>query len=308
MSELRIVVVGAGATGGAFGTALATAGRDVTFLVRPKRAAALRERGLRVYGVKEMAVAAPKVVETGAVRETYDVVLLGLKAYQLAQAIDDFAPAVGAQTMIVPMLNGMLHMDRLNERFGRERVLGGVCHIASALDADGNVKMLFDMMQLTYGEQDGGISERVRALDAMMQHAGFVARASAQIVQEMWDKWVFLASLGAATCLMRGTIGAIEAAGGADLALAVLAEAAAVATANGYPPSPEPFALARERLSTPGSNLASSMYRDLVSGNPVEADHIVGDLIARGRAHGVETPLLRAAYVQLAIYQRERAG
>jgi 2-dehydropantoate 2-reductase len=308
MSDLRILVVGAGATGGAFGGKLASAGRDVSFLVRPQRAAQLRKRGLRIHAPQGDVSVSPVLVESGTLREHYDVVLLGLKAYALEAAIEDFAPAVGPHTTIVPMLNGMRHIDRLVARFGEKPVLGGVCIIAATLDPEGDVRMIFDVAQLAYGERSGGISTRVQALDGVMQNAGFEASASPHIMQDMWDKWIFLASLGAATCLMRGSVGAIEAAGGAPVALSVLDEAAAIAKGFGFAPSEPVLAQARERLTTPGSPLASSMYRDLLNGFPVEADHILGDLVARGRDAGVETPLLQAAYVQLAIYQSARAS
>ena len=303
MSELRVLVVGAGATGGAFGGRLASAGRDVTFLVRPRRAQQLLEHGLNIHAPSGDVSVKPVLVETGALREHYDVVLLGLKAYALEAAIEDFAPAVGPQTMIVPMLNGMRHIDRLVARFGERPVLGGVCIISATLDPSGDVRMIFDVAQLSYGERAGGLSDRIHALDAVMQNAGFEATASPNIMQGMWDKWIFLASLGAATCLMRGTVGAIEAAGGAPVALAILNEAAAIAAAAGFAPSEAVLTQARERLSTPGLPLASSMYRDMQSGLPVEADDILGDLVARAKNFGVHTPLLQAAYVQLAVYQ-----
>jgi 2-dehydropantoate 2-reductase len=304
MGDLRILVVGAGATGAAFGGRLAAAGRDVTFLVRAKRAQQLRDRGLHIHAPQGDLAVTPRLIESRSLRDAYDVVLLGLKAYALEAAIEDFAPAVGPQTMIVPMLNGLRHIDRLVERFGDQPVLGGVCIIASTLNDAGDVVQLFELQQLSYGERAGGISERVSLLDAAMQGAGFEATASAHIMQDMWDKWIFLASLGAATCLMRGNVGAIAAAGGAQVALAILDETIAIARAAGFPPSEAYLEQTRDRLTAQGSGLASSMYRDLLNGLPVEADHIIGDLIARGASLGVSAPLLQAAYVQLSIYQR----
>lgn len=301
---MRILVVGAGATGGLFGGRLANAGRDVTFLVRPRRAAQLRERGLRIASPLGDFSLAPQIVETGAVSRAYDVILLGLKAYALDSAIDDFAPAVGPQTMILPMLNGMRHIDVLVERFGEEAVLGGVCMVATMVKSDGDIVQLNDMQSLTYGDRSGAVTQRIEALDALMQGAGFGATASDHIVHDMWEKWTVLSTLGAATCLMRGTIGDIEAAGGAPITSAILDQSAAIARAAGYAPRESFLADVRGRFTAAGSPLASSMYRDMQQGNPVEADHILGDLIARGERTGVSTPLLRAVYVQLRIYQK----
>jgi 2-dehydropantoate 2-reductase len=302
---MRILVVGAGATGGYFGGRLAQAGRDVTFLVRPGRAEQLRASGLQIVSPHGDSKLMPRLVTAGDVSSAYDVVLLGVKAYALEGALVDLAPAVGSETMILPMLNGMRHIDVLTARFGEAPVLGGVCVVATNLDDAGRIVQLADIQQLTYGERDGTPSARIQALDALLQGAGFDARSSTRILQAMWEKWVMLASLGALTCLMRGTVGDVEAVpGGANLALGMLAECTAVATASGYPPSDEFLTRTKGALTAHGSGLASSMYRDLQQGRSVEVDQILGDLLARATAHAVPAPLLSAAFIQLSIYQR----
>jgi 2-dehydropantoate 2-reductase len=300
---MRILVVGAGATGGVFGGRLAQAGRDVTFLVRPSRAESLRAHGLQITGVLGDLTLQPQLTVTGEIASTYDLILLGVKAYALEAAIDDFAPAVGPATTILPMLNGMRHIDLLVERFGERAVVGGVCIVSSTLDDRGRIVMLRDVQQLSYGERGGGLSPRTQALDAALQGAGFSARASEEILQEMWEKWVFLAALGAATCLLRGTVGAIAAAGGSALALQMLDECVAVAAASHYPPREAFLANIRGQLTDASSQLASSMYRDLQQGRRVEADQILGDLLARAQRAKIDTPLVAAAYAQLRIYQ-----
>src|ERR1700742_4047779 len=114
--HVRILVVGAGSTGGYFGGRLAQAGRDVTFLVRPARAASLRDEGLRIISPHGDFTVTPKLVTADALGGAYDLVLLSVKAYALAAAMDDMAPAVGPETMILPGVNGMLHIDELIER------------------------------------------------------------------------------------------------------------------------------------------------------------------------------------------------
>jgi 2-dehydropantoate 2-reductase len=302
---MRILVVGAGGTGGYFGARLAQAGRDVTFLVRPGRAAQLRADGLRLVSPHGDATLTPNLVLAGEIGAPFDVVVLTVKAYGLAGALADMAPAVGPDSVIVPTLNGMAHIDQLSARFGATPVLGGVCQVATMLDEQGRIVQLADFQALTYGELDGSESARVAALHEVVQGAGFAARASSVIMLEMWEKWVMLATLGGITCLLRGTVGEIEAApGGADLARQLLAEVAAVATASGYPPRTEPLERARAMVTAAGSPMASSMYRDLQRGNPVEVEHILGDLLARARHLGVATPLLAIAYAHVSIYQR----
>jgi 2-dehydropantoate 2-reductase len=301
---MRILVVGAGATGGLFGGHLAKTGRDVTFLVRGARAAHLRERGLRIKSPNGDFTVTPRLIGAGEIAAPFDVILLGLKAYALDAAIEDFATAVGAQTMIVPMLNGMRHIDVLVQRVGEAPVLGGVCIVASTLDDAGTIVQLNEMQELTYGERQGGVSQRMRDLDGALQGAGFSARSSEHIMRDMWEKWVFLASLAASTCLLRGSIGAILGAAGKPTISAIFDECVATARAAGYPPREQFLLATRARLTQAGSPLTASMYRDLQQGRPVEADAVLGDLIVRAHMLKVDTPLLLAAYTQLKIYER----
>jgi 2-dehydropantoate 2-reductase len=301
---LRILIVGAGAVGGYFGGRLAQAGRDVTFLVRPARAKQLSQDGLRITSPHGDAVLSPKLITADKIDAPYDIIFLSVKAYALEAAMNDFAAAVGPETMIFPVLNGMRHIDILTKRFGEHAVVGGVCLVAAEIDHQGRIVQLADFQRLVYGERNGETTPRLKALDATLQGAGFDARLSPEIMQAMWEKWVQLASLGAITCLMRGTIGEIVAApGGAELSIDALNESVAVATACGYKPSEKVLSRHAAAMTTPGSSLTSSMYRDLRKGAPVEADHILGDFIERGSAHGVATPLLKAAFVNLRVYQ-----
>ncbi len=301
---MRILIVGAGAVGGYFGGRLAQAGRNVAFLVRPSRAKQLGRDGLRIISPHGDAVLTPKLVSAEEIDTPYDLVLLSVKAYALEAAMNDFAAAVGPETMIFPVLNGMRHVDLLTKRFGEHPVIGGVCQIASEIDDKGRIVQLADFQQLVYGERNRETTPRLRTLDATLQGGGFDARLSTDIMQAMWEKWVQLASLGALTCLMRGTIGEIvDAPGGADLSLKVLDESAAVATACGHKPSEALLSRRAGALTAPGSPLTSSMYRDLRKGAPVEADHSLGEFIERGDAHKVATPLLKAAFINLRVYQ-----
>jgi 2-dehydropantoate 2-reductase len=301
---MRILVAGAGSTGGYFGGRLAQAGRDVSFLVRPARADQFRRDGMRIVSPHGDFSFAPRLVTAGAIDGPFDALILAVKAYALEQALTDLAPAIGAETMIVPLLNGMRHMDLLIERFGETPVLGGVCVVSTTLDAQGRIVQLADMQELTYGERDGAVSERAKRLDGAMQGAGFSARLSDAIMPEMWRKWAMLATTGGITCLLRGNVGEIEAVpGGAALALRFLAESASVATASGYKLPDAAMARASGMLTAKGSGFASSMYRDMQGNLPVEVDHVLGDLLDRARGFGLATPLLEAAVAQLRIYQ-----
>ena len=305
---MRILVVGAGAIGGYFGGRMLQAGRDVTFLVRPRRAAELADAGLVIKSPNgDVTLKNPPTVQTNKLTEKFDVVLLSCKAFDLDDAIKSFAPAVGPQTAIIPLLNGMLHLDVLDSKFGRERVLGGLCAIAATLNEHREVVQLNPMQSLNFGERDGKLSDRVRAVAEAMASGKFGSVASEHIVQEMWEKWVFLATLAASTCLMRTSIGNIlTSPGGKDFILGTLDECSAVATAEGHAPSGPFFERTRGMLTAEGSQMTASMFRDIKAGAPVEADHVIGDLVARGDAAKVPVPRLRTAYTHLKAYEMQR--
>ena len=310
---MRTLIVGAGATGGYYGARLAEAGADVTFLVRPARAAKLAADGLNVRSpLGDLHLPDPPTVTAdklaGAGR--FDLILLSCKAYDLDSAVADLAPAVGPDTAILPVLNGMSHLDVLDARFGAERVLGGSCAIAATLAPDGAIRHMSELCSITYGERDGSRSSRIEAVDALMRGLKFQPRLSDVILQEMWEKWVFLATLAGATTLMRAAVGDIVAApGGTALITALHAECTSVAAASGFEPRAVVAERARAQLTAAGSTFTASMLRDIENRGRIESDHVIGDLIARGErlAPEVPFPLLTAVYTGLKAYEARRA-
>lgn len=271
---MRILVLGAGGTGGYFGGRAFQAGADVSFLLRPARAQALREQGLRIRSPRGDATLHPTIVTADQLEGSYDLVLLSCKAYDLDSAIEAIMPAVGSQTAVLPIMNGVLQYDVLDRVFGAQRVLGGLCQINASLGTQGEVLHLGPAASLIFGERTGlPRSERCVALEAVLSDAAFSSRLSEQIYQDIWEKFVFLSSLAAA---------------------------------SGYAVRPEADALAVKVLTDPAQPMTASMFRDLRQGLRVEADHIVGDMARRGAALGVATPLMRLAYTNLQVYQATR--
>ena len=304
---MRIGVVGAGATGGYFGGRLLEAGRDVTFLVRPARAAALSRSGLTIHSrFGDFHAAKPPVTVAGAVREAFDLVLLACKSYDLEDAMAAFAPAVGPRTAILPLLNGMRHLERLDEAFGQDHVLGGLCAIAATVNEQGEIIHLNNVHAVAFGEREGAMSDRVQAIAAEMKEARFEASASTHILPAMWEKWVFLASLAAGTCLMRASVGDIaDAAGGAEFMRGVLEECRTIAAAAGYPVRDEFLERTRATLTAKNSEFTASMLRDMERKTRIEGEHIIGDLLHR--AGETKCPLLGIAYTHLKAYEARRA-
>jgi 2-dehydropantoate 2-reductase len=305
-SMMRILVVGAGAIGGYFGGRLLEAGRDVTFLVRPRRAAQLARTGLSIRSPAGDADLPAPTVQAGALRGPYDLILLSCKAYDLASAMDDFAAAVGPDTAILPLLNGMRHLELLAERFGARAVLGGQCLISTTLDDEGRVRHLAETHSLSFGNLDGNVDARARAIEAAFSGTKANVRASATILQEMWEKWMFIATAAGITCLMRASIGDIVAGGAAPLATGLLDECAAIAAAAGVPPRPEALQRARTMFTAAGSPLTASMLRDVERGARTEVEHVLGDLLQRGGA-AEQHPLLRIATAHLRTYEARTA-
>jgi len=311
---MSILIVGAGAVGGYYGGRLAQADRDVTFLVRERRAAALRERGLRLIGparteaIQPLVVTAAELAAGAGIASPASTVVVTVKAAGLDAATGEMAPAVGPDTTIVPVLNGMRHMDILNAAFGSARVLGGVALLATQLDGNGDVTVLSPDASLTIGAQDRQRTPAVERTRELLDGAGFKVAISDDIVAAMWSKWVFIASMGAATCLLGGTAGEIAAAGGDAIAREIVEEAGLIAAASGYQIPDTEQKHTQAMLTAPGSSTAPSLYRDLRQGRPVEVDTILGDLLERGRRGGVRTPLLEAAAVALRVHNDKLAG
>jgi 2-dehydropantoate 2-reductase len=302
-------MLGAGSVGGFFGLRLLEGGADVTFLVRPKRAAQLRGRGLRLYGPRgELHLKQLQVLESGAAPQaTFDAVILSCKAYDLPGAMDSVRPHLGINTIILPLLNGLKHLEDLDQAFGAARVLGGLAQVSATLDADGDIKQLTEVQALVYGARSPAQAAAAAALDSALQLGKFESRLSRNILLEMWEKFVLLASLAGMTCLMRANVGEIAATqDGAALMLRMLDDCAAVATAAGNAPRPIYMAPIKALLTQRNSLLEASMRRDMEQGRATEADHVVGDMLRRARAAGIESGLLKAAYCSLQAYEHRR--
>jgi 2-dehydropantoate 2-reductase len=303
---VRILIVGAGAIGGYFGARLIAAGRDVTFLVRPRRAEQLRRSGLTVTSpLGDLNLPTPSLVSAATLKDSFDLVILSSKSYDLEASINDFAAGVGPSSQILPLLNGLRHLDLLDARFGAQRVLGGLARISSTLDPDGRIHQLGTFNALAFGSRSRGPETKIEEIADTLRVPGFDAHLSADIVREMWEKWVFIAAAAATTSLMRATVGDIVAAGAQDIPVGLLQECSAIAAANGFAPREAAMNTGLSILTAPGSLFTASMLRDIEQGGRIEADHIVGDLLRR-LPTTVHAPLLATAYAHLRAYEARR--
>ena len=305
---MRILVLGAGAVGGYFGGRLAAAGRDVTFLLRPARAALVAEHGLKVASPLGDFTVKPQLATADTLAGQYDLILLTAKHYDLDQAIDAICPAVGPQTAVLPLLNGLIHLDRLGAAFGGEAILGGVAYVGASLQPDGSIRHHNRLSGIAFGERAGGVSARTQTISAEFADSKVSAPPSDNVMLDMWEKFVMITTMAGMNCLMRGTIGEIAATeDGAALMLELFAENQAVAEAAGYAPRQAYCDNIARMLSEKGSVNNASMHHDLQHGSRTEADWIIGDMRRRAIALGVATPLLRTAYAHLQVYENRRA-
>ncbi len=303
---MRILVLGAGGIGGYYGARIHEAGGDVTFLVRPPRAAQLRENGLKVFSPFGDMQITPKLVTKDELHKQtaqFDVIMLSCKAYDLDSAMESIAPAVGEQSVILPLLNGVSHIDTLAARFGSQRVLGGVAIISVLLTPTGEIRHLNTLHRLIAGSLTSPPSTWLQPLTQLLSASGIEFVFSANVEQNLWDKIVFLSTLAGSTCTMRASIGDIlKTVAGEAFIAGLLAECASISEMSGHAVSAAQLATYRTQLTERESALMASMLRDVERGGPTEADHILGDMVGRAQAKGVDAPLLRLAYSHLQAY------
>ena len=300
---MRVLVLGAGATGGYFGASLIETGAEVCFLVRPQRREQLQGDGLRIQTKARDQRYDVRAVSDLGDDLAWDLVLLSCKAYDLESAITAITPAVTYGARVLPLLNGLRHLDTLDQAFGADKVLGGLCHISVAMQTDGSIRQLGTLDRLTFGERPGQTALPRALRDSLLAMSVAVAHSD-DIIAAMWGKFTLLAALAGITCLMRASIGEIVAvAGGQSLARRIHAECVEVARRSGYPIDDTSVAEAISLLTAAHSPLKASMLRDVERGHRSEVEHILGDMLARAESLGVDAPLLAAACTQLRIHE-----
>ena len=310
MTNLKILVLGAGAVGGYFGGRLVEAGGEVTFLVREARRNALRERGLRIESQFGNANLDVRAILASEVKPEYDAVVLTCKAYDLDEAIKTITPALAPSGFVLPLLNGVAHIDILNIAFGQSRVLGGSARIQATLTEEGVVRQLNDWRTVTFGEQTGAVSRRVEVLKEIFALArGVEVHAVADIMQRMWEKLVHLSTAASMTCLMRANVGEIvRTPDGERLFLGLLETASEIGAANGHRPSREFMETYRKTFSQRDLLYATSMLRDMERRGRTEVNHIIGFMLQKAQAAGLDERTLLLAYTHVKAYEQRLAA
>lgn len=300
---MRVLVVGAGAVGGLFGAHLHQRGANVSFLLRAPRKALIDAQGLTLELPTAAIAFQPNTVTAEQLTSDYDLIILASKAPALESVIKDIGPAVGPATHLLPLLNGLRHLDRLDQAFGSERVLGGIAKTVATLASPTRIQVSNAYSSLTIGARSAGQRAKAQAAWKLLSDAGIDVELSDHIIDDMWDKFCRMAALGAANCLLQGTVGEyMRSKAGGAIAVQLLRECVETAQAAGHPMHPQAVAGFERALTNPNSDFNSSMYRDMRAGLPIEGDHLVGDMLARAQAEGVACPMLAVANAVLQTY------
>ena len=301
---MKIVMMGSGGVGGYFGARLVAGGADVHFVARGAHLDAMRSQGLTIEG-------GPSPLHLSRVQATNDpssigpadFVLMGVKLWDTADAIEQIKPIVGPQTTVISFQNGVLKDRYLIDAFGAPRIMGGVGYVATTIDRPGVIRQTGPMQRLLFGELDGKSSERgQRLLDACLK-GGIAAQLSPDIRREIWQKYVFLVGLSGTTTTIRKPIGPIrEHPQTRAFLLDVMREVVAVARAQGID-LPSDYAEQRLVLADDvAHDMTSSMHHDLDRGNRLEVRWLSGGVVELGAAVHVPTPLNRAIADILALH------
>jgi 2-dehydropantoate 2-reductase len=307
---MRIVVMGTGGVGGYFGARLAQSGCDVRFVARGAHLQALRTRGLRVESpLGDALLEDVRVSSDPADFGQADVVLFGVKLWDTAEAARTILPVIGPDTAVISFQNGVVKDEILRDIVGPEHVVGGVCYIAASIAEPGVIRHTGTLQKLVFGEYDGRETPRVSRLRDACAAAEIDVEVSPAIARTIWEKFVFLVGLSGTTTLARTSIGPIRSNEQSRAFLwDVMNEVVQVAHAEGIS---LPGDLAQNRLAfadTVPTTMSSSMHGDLERGNRLEVEWLSGDVVRRGRKHGVPTPCNRAIADILSIYSGGRSA
>ncbi len=304
---MKILFVGAGAVGTLFGAALHQHGVDVHFLVRPARKALIDAQGLKLQLPSGELHIQPHTVTADSLNGNYDLIVLTNKAPALESVIADISRAVGPDTHILPLLNGLRHLDRLDEAFGAERVLGGIAKTIATQVSATHIRVDNAYSSLTLGPRSASQRTKAQAVWTTLSQAGITAELTDDIMDHMWDKFCRMAALGAANCLLQGTVGEyMRSEAGGAIALQLFQECTDTAQAVGHPMHPQDIAGFQRALTNPNSNFNSSMYRDLRAGLPIEGEHLVGDMLRRAQLVGLPGSMLAVANAVLQTYSAKQ--
>lgn len=301
---MNIVVLGAGAVGGYFGGKLAYNGFSVQFLVRKNRYEQLKSRGLNVKSRHGDFSVQPNLVTNVNDIDHPDIVIVALKNYHIDNAFQQLEQLVEKGATILPLLNGIKHLDLLISKFGKEKVLGGLCYIEATLNEEGDVIQTSQLQDIMFGSISQSHSNLLNKLEAMMKESGINGSQSEVILEEMWKKYIFLTSLSSITASTRQPIGvSLQDPVTSSFLKDLISEVFEIAKARNIPLPVDTVDNVFKKLHSLSPTMTASMHRDLEKSLPIELDSLQGYLIEQAQEYGINTPCIKAIYALLHPYK-----
>jgi 2-dehydropantoate 2-reductase len=307
---MRVAIFGAGGVGAYFGARLAEAGAELAVIARGAHLDAIRASGLRVDSVLgdmhvEPAIATADAADVGPV----DVVMLGVKTWQVPEAAQSLKPLLGDDTLVVPLQNGVETIEELNVAIGERHVVGGVCSGFCFLVAPGHVRHIGGVTFIKFGELDGRKSPRVEALRDAFIRARVDAAVPDDIRVALWEKFLLVVPFGGLGAVTRAPIGVLVTEPGTrELLGRGMREIEAIARASGVALAQDSVERALAILASATPSGTSSLQRDITAGKRSELDEWTGAVVRLGKRAGVPTPLHDFLYATLLPQERRARG
>ena len=300
---MKILVLGVGGIGGFFGGYLHESGADVTFLVRPKRKALLITDQLKVISPLGNLNLDPKLILAEELKPVYDIILISCKTYDLDQAIIDLRPTKG-RGLIIPLLNGITHMKKLDEEFGKDNIMGGLAHISSNVNEDGTIEHFSEFKKLTFGNRDLSKNNAVKEFAEVCAKTKFDVVLSEDINLDLWKKWVFISTVAGATTLFSCSLGEIVRNDfGKKIIIDLFDECRSIAKLYEFNFEDSEVDTILKTITSSSSPIKASMQRDVEKKSFTEHEQIFGDLIIKGQKYNFECPILMSCYIRMNVYQ-----
>jgi 2-dehydropantoate 2-reductase len=295
---MKILIYGIGGVGGYFGAKLAKAGYEVTMIARGKHLAAIRENGLEIESINGNFRVIPKLA-TDNLEEVSkpDLVILGVKSWQIEEAASLIKPIMGEETMVLPLQNGANNVEKLLKILPEKNVLAGLCFIVSFIESPGKIKHASFEPLITFGEIDNIMSTRIKKVQEIFNHSEITNNIPEDIQLEIWKKFLFIATISGIGGLTRVPIGKIRE---SDYLFDVMKNSAleimAVANAKNVALSLEHVDKIFEIINNQPPQTTASTQRDIMEGKPSELKNFNGYIVNEGERLGVPTPVNRFIY------------
>ena len=302
---MNIVVIGAGGIGGYFGGRIAKAGYDVTFIARGKHLEAIKNKGLQVKSTKGNFTVHPKATSHINDIKNPDLIILGVKSWQVEDTSKQIKPIVTNETMILPLQNGADNVDKLLAHLDKKNVLAGLCKIVSKVEAPGIINHFAFEPEVIFGENDNSISDRIKKLKTIFDNAGFKNKIADDIHRSIWRKFLFITMVSGIASLTRVVFGEmlkdknIE-----SIILKTADEIKSIANAKGINISDDDIEFAMDMYKNSEYNTTASMQRDIMEGKPSELENFNGYIVKQGRLLGIPTPI--NSFIYEALLPQER--